>query len=204
MGTLLKLRGSETLLSLSVGIWTGSIVPDYQLYHGGFYGEVTANEKVILIKTHGFGKKSSKAGFKKAVLLIRKPQESVLAKWNQQKTRTHTGIAKGETYDTEGSFSGRWSWDTWSNDSRWLIRNGEIIRFLGQSLLTPYIEPNSFSRGHDAGHIESHRTLPSLASNSRSCHIQENLQALDSFSYGIFTHIEKSCGEITHVMRTIR
>lgn len=85
-----------------LGIWTGSAVPDFQLYHGGFYGEVTADDKVILVKTHGFGKKAAKAGYKKAILLIRKPEEAILAKWNQQKTRTHTGIAKGDTYDTEG------------------------------------------------------------------------------------------------------
>ncbi|OQV24781.1 putative WSCD family member [Hypsibius exemplaris] len=91
------LRGA---LEQITGIWTGSSVPDYQLYHGGFYGEVTNDEKVILIKTHSFGKKAVKANYKKAILLIRKPEDAILAKWNQYKTRTHTGIAKADTYDS--------------------------------------------------------------------------------------------------------
>ncbi|XP_055346240.1 WSCD family member CG9164-like [Paramacrobiotus metropolitanus] len=83
------------------GIWTGSAVPDFQLYHGGFYGEVTADSKVIVVKTHGYGKKATKANYKKVILLVRKPEDAILAKWNQYKTRTHTGIAQGDSYDTE-------------------------------------------------------------------------------------------------------
>jgi hypothetical protein len=83
-------------------MWTGSAVPDYQLYHGGFYGEMNNDDKVLLIKTHGFGKKAAKANYKKAILLIRKPEDAILAKWNQYKTRTHVGIAKAETYESRG------------------------------------------------------------------------------------------------------
>ena len=83
-------------------MWTGSSYPDNELHTGGFYGELVNDEKVIMIKTHTFGKKASKHNYQKAVLLIRKPEDAILAKWNQYKTRTHTGVAKAESYQTRG------------------------------------------------------------------------------------------------------
>ncbi|GAV08051.1 hypothetical protein RvY_17802 [Ramazzottius varieornatus] len=91
------LRGA---IEQATGIWTGSSYPDNELYNGGFYGELVNDQKVIVIKTHTFGKKATKHNYQKAILLIRKPEDAILAKWNQYKTRTHTGIAKGESYDT--------------------------------------------------------------------------------------------------------
>ena len=40
---------------------------------------------------------------------MRKPEDAILAKWNQYKTRTHTGIAKADTYDSGGKIDHFWN-----------------------------------------------------------------------------------------------
>lgn len=78
------------------GIFTGSVYKDFALLRNGFPGESLTNGHVLAVKTHESGP-MARAQFQKAILLIRKPSEAILAEFNRR-AAGHIGHAGRDKY----------------------------------------------------------------------------------------------------------
>jgi len=78
------------------GIFTGSVYKDFALLRNGFPGESVKNGRVLVVKTHESGL-SARSQFQKAILLVRKPSEAILAEFNRR-AAGHIGHAGRDKY----------------------------------------------------------------------------------------------------------
>ncbi|OXA52396.1 WSC domain-containing protein 2 [Folsomia candida] len=79
-----------------VGIFTGSVYKDFALLRNGFPGESITNGRVLVVKTHESGP-MARAQFQKAILLVRKPAEAILAEFNRR-AAGHIGHADWSSF----------------------------------------------------------------------------------------------------------
>jgi hypothetical protein len=88
--------GSTFFLNSLQGVFTGSVYKDFALLRNGFPGESVSNGQVLVVKTHESGP-PARAQFDKAILLIRKPSEAILAEFNRR-AAGHIGHAGRDKY----------------------------------------------------------------------------------------------------------
>lgn len=81
---------------VSIGIFTGSVYKDFALLRNGFPGESITDGRVLVVKTHESGP-AARNHFQKAILLIRKPGEAILAEFNRR-AAGHIGHAGKDKY----------------------------------------------------------------------------------------------------------
>ena len=89
---------------LFVGVYTGSIYPDKQLYNNGFLGEMQNTRLVSVIKTHEAKYIRPKIHYEAAIILIRNPHDTLLSGFNFWFTGyNHTGHAERTLFTTKGN-----------------------------------------------------------------------------------------------------
>ena len=81
---------------LLTGILTGSVYKDFALLRNGFPAESVKDGRVLVVKTHESGE-PARSLFKKAILLVRKPSEAILAEFNRR-AAGHIGHAGRDKY----------------------------------------------------------------------------------------------------------
>jgi len=81
---------------LYAGVFTGSVYKDFALLRNGFPAESITNGRVLVVKTHESGS-SARSLFEKAILLVRKPSEAILAEFNRR-AAGHIGHAGRDKY----------------------------------------------------------------------------------------------------------
>lgn len=69
---------------------------DFALLRNGFPAESVTNGRVLVVKTHESGQ-SARSLFEKAILLVRKPSEAILAEFNRR-AAGHIGHAGRDKY----------------------------------------------------------------------------------------------------------
>jgi len=77
-------------------VFTGSVYKDFALLRNGFPGESVTGGSVLVVKTHESGP-SARSPFAKAILLIRRPSEAILAEFNRR-AAGHIGHAGRDKY----------------------------------------------------------------------------------------------------------
>ncbi|CAG7733247.1 unnamed protein product [Allacma fusca] len=130
------------LLQLSTGILTGSVYKDFALLRNGFPAESIKDGRVLVVKTHESGE-TARSLFQKAILLVRKPSEAILAEFNRR-AAGHIGHAGRDKYTRN---AGRyWSQFVAQKAKSWTETNLDWIEhFKGPLLITMYhhLEPVS-------------------------------------------------------------
>lgn len=79
-----------------LGVFTGSVYKDFALLRNGFPAESVTNGRVLVVKTHESGS-PARSLFEKAILLVRKPSEAILAEFNRR-AAGHIGHAGRDKY----------------------------------------------------------------------------------------------------------
>lgn len=118
------------ILQQATGINTGSVYRDYILKILGFPGEGVQNSSVLVIKTHEWGVNERKK-YKRAILVLRNPKDSLLAEFNR-KNGGHIGHAKKEDFKQK--------WIPYVNDSAryWLYMTKDWLNFTGDLHILRY------------------------------------------------------------------
>ena len=88
---------SDFIPHIFTGLATGSSGIDYGLKKNGFPGEGWANSSVLVVKTHRQGS-LERNKFKRAILLVRDPLDSMLAEFNR-KYGGHNGHAQKSQFE---------------------------------------------------------------------------------------------------------
>ena len=94
---------SRHLIQQLSGVWTGSLYNDPDLGKGGFNAEGVHDSRVSVIKTHWpYVKPNATAveRYPRTVLVVRSPQECLLAEYHRRYSSKHTGLAPDELFNT--------------------------------------------------------------------------------------------------------
>lgn len=113
------------LLQQTTGIATGSEYVDFSLKYHGFLGEGITNSSVLVVKTHEYGN-TTLIKYDRAILLIRAPEEALLAEFNRRYAG-HLGHAQKLHFKKEWKPFLFEEMDNWYNfNKRWLTFKGQL------------------------------------------------------------------------------
>ncbi|KAK6192839.1 hypothetical protein SNE40_004241 [Patella caerulea] len=111
------------MVQQATGIATGSLYNDSVIKYRGFPAEGIHDNTVSLIKTHEWGDRE-RSKYRKAVILIRDPFDTLLAEFNRQRSG-HLGHAK------EGDYSKYWHQFVYDNAALWPRLYNDWFQFKG-------------------------------------------------------------------------